>query len=315
MAAEGPDPHNPFALGAELAGDLARLGEAARRAGSRFRPEVVRYLFGEGWRPLHARFGDSERGRRALRLLWSLQLESVLAGTFGVSGPGWRGHAAYPDRYFPRLWLDTLPRLAARLDPEACARLAVRLFNLGERLLPVSRVVANRVAEALYEAAEAADEDALYRALRRTLRRVGVLAEAPVGPRHWRALTPLDPLPLGQRDPAFLVDGLLVAEDDTLVAIDSRRGLAAHILATEVGLELAGLAADDRVAPLPTRVALDGAALCLEGRRLVLEVDDQRHPLGELPLLFPRGFIVTSAGVVAAVDAFSQDLAAYRLEA
>jgi hypothetical protein len=315
---------NPFDLPEGLADRLAALAERAHRESSRYRPEVVRYLFEEGWLPLHRAYAEQPDRDALLASLWALQLETITSGQFGVSTDAWRSDPAYPDRYFPRLWLDTLPKAAETLEPAELLEVAVALFNLGERLDPAIRAAANHVAERLAQAPTQLGGGGYARIVRTALERAGLLPGETVGPRRWTTARLLAWLHLGERERDFLVDALTLDDEGLLSVYDAGRGRVARATVGETGLDLLDLDDCQTIPDCGQAVRLDGEAgvsveirlgLTERGRRLLLDVTGQARDLGPVALVPCSMLTACSKGYAAVGGPLSQRVAVYRLEA
>jgi len=304
-------------LAGELGREIARLCLEAERRHALYRAPVVEHLFERGWRPLHARMGEGAEARAALTSVWGLMLESVVTGRFGVSSDAWRENGSYPDRYFPRLWLDTLPE--ARLPPGELIEAATALFNLGERLHSVSRAASNALAEALFAERTRLAFGGWQAAARRGLEGAGLVAPEGSDPAEWRAARRTGTLRLGETDPDFTVAAVVPSGGGEVLVEDALRPVRARARLTAAGLELVGIEASTIAVAAPEAEApplLTGRAprLTLSGRRLVLEAAGGALEVGRTGALLPLTPAVLPSGLVAIGDALSQTIEAWRLE-
>jgi hypothetical protein len=274
-AAEARNLRDPFRL-AELADDVAALAALAEGRGALVRGDVVRHLFLAGWMKLHPALHAQPNGKQALLTTWQLMLESVVTGSFGVSSDDWREHQAYPDRYFPRLWLDVLPEAASRLSPAAFAMLASRCFNLGENVAPRSRTLANELGELLYKARKTLTEDTLAVVVERALIDAGLHEPPDDSTEPKRRLVVAPTLELERQHPTFSVGDVAVDGEGTYL-IDAHSDSTLRLVVEGLGLSLGALdpfAYFERAPALERdtafgRVAWKQDALFLDGRKLV----------------------------------------------
>lgn len=219
---------------------MGELGEAlgktlaeAHQAYAAFRPEVAEYLFEHGFRVLQ---GDEQ----LLAAVFRLQMESIGSRAFGVSNEAWRSNPEWPDRYFPILWLDLVPKLLPLLPPERRLSSIVLLFNLGENLVTAAPTLGGAVAEALVRALPGMADD-VERAAKAALAEVGLLPrEALDAVAVPRAITKTASLSLAVWDPLFL-PGAVGFDGDTIWIADRVRPVAVHVrgaqLVARVGTE------------------------------------------------------------------------------
>ncbi len=283
-------------------GDLHDALRAAvrstRAASSAYRPAVAEYLYRRGLAPLFDRLAaDGPPPRRLIEGIWRLMLETVATRRFGVSTDDWRS-GGYPDRYFPLIWLELVPRRLPQMAPAARAGAVTALFNLGEKL---PRAAANPVAERLVErgAAFAVDPEGI---LRSTLRAAGVLGAAAVA--GWRRLVEQPAFECRDVDPDFLPGAVLAAPARRFVVVDALRPVALHIGVGPDGLGCRSTgAAPPSIEPIRS-VELDRVRLTLEGRTIAWRGRDGRgaHPLDGVA---PAALAANAEGDVLWIDAAS----------
>ena len=291
---------DPFALGDELASGMAELGEKLRRRSSRFDAAVVEYLFRAGWQPIHAlRVGEKE-----LLALWALALDSIASGRFGVADERWRTSAAYPDRFFPTLWLDIVPQLAS--DGPDWLEQTTQLFNLGERLVQASRAVANAVAAELAEAAEELGSD-FEGTVRLALQSAGVLestGEPDAG------LVPIATVSLHTFDPSFLAASLELS-DAGVLWVYGADGRALVATLTGVGAEVQGFESADNPAIASLECDAGDRRFRLEGTSLVVRGSGPEQR-ANTDLIYPVALAVNASGVAAIADGLSGEIAIFQ---
>lgn len=215
---------------ADLRARLRHAVESVRLASSAYRPAVAEYLYRRGLAPLYDRLAEQGEPPRALvEGVWRLMLETVATRRFGVSSDHWRG-GGYPDRYFPLVWLELLPRWLPAVSPVERTAAVAALFNLGERL---PRAAANPVAEALVERgpAFAADPAGTVQAALVDLGLIG--RAAAVG---WRRLVEQAIFDCVQVDPEFLPGAVVAASERRFVVTDALRPTALHLAIGPDGL-------------------------------------------------------------------------------
>lgn len=268
------DLRDPFRL-AELADDVAALAVLAEGRGALVRGEVVRHLFLDGWMKLHPPLHGQPNGKQALLTTWQLMLESVVTGGFGVSSAEWREHQAYPDRYFPRLWLDVLPEAAQRLNPSDFATLTSRCFNLGENVAPRSRSLANELGELLYKARKTLTVETLALVVERALIDAGLHEPGDGSLEPKRRLVVAPTLELDRQHPTFFV-GDVAVDKDGIYLIDTHSDSTLRLVPEGLALSFGALdpfAYFERAPALERdtgfgKVAWRQDALFLDGRKL-----------------------------------------------
>jgi len=217
-------------VSSDLTLDLARVLDGARRTYAAFRPEVAAYLFERAWKPTAEALGPDPSRGRLLEQLWHLQLESVGSKMFGVSTDAWRENPAYPDRYFPIVWIDIVPKLLPRLPAEKRLPTVVALFNLGEHLVVGARSVGALVAEAIAADLDAAVNEGVEPIVLTTMVDLGLIPKeaAPRRVARSRAFDRIETraaLQLSTFDASF-VPGAIGFEEQTWWVVDRVRPLA-----------------------------------------------------------------------------------------
>ena len=208
----------------ELREALGKTLSEAHRAYAAFRPEVAEYLFERGFRVLLSETRDPP----LLTAIFRLQMESIGSRAFGVSNDAWRENPEWPDRYFPILWIDLVPRLLPLLPPDRRLASIVLLFNLGENLVTAAPTLGGVVAEALLRALPGMASD-VERAAISALADVGLLPrEALARSGTPRALSRVASISLALWDPLF-IPGAVGFEGDTTWIADRARPLAVHV--------------------------------------------------------------------------------------
>lgn len=135
----------------DLESALAATLDDARRSYAAWRPEVARYLFEKGLRKTGEALASDPSRDAILAQVWRLQMESIGTRMFGVSTDAWRDNPAYPDRFFPIVWIDLVPKLLPRLADRDRLPALIALFNLGENLVIAAPSLGGLVAEALVD--------------------------------------------------------------------------------------------------------------------------------------------------------------------
>lgn len=271
---------------------------ATRAASSAYRPAVAEYVYRQGLAPLFDALAvDGPPPRALIEGIWRLMLETVATRRFGVSTDDWRS-GGYPDRFFPLIWLELLPRRLAAVAPEARGAVVAALFNLGEKL---PRSAANPIAERLVQrgARFAADPEGTLRAV---LREAGLLGAASVA--GWQRLSEQPPFECRAVDPDFLPGAVMAAPERRFVVVDALRPVALHL---GVGPDGLGCRSTGAAPPSiePRRVAeLESVRLALEGRVLGWSGADGR---GSRPLdgVAPAALAANAEGDVLWIDAAS----------
>lgn len=286
------------ALRAEL---LAAVDEVAA-ASSAFRPAVAAYLFDAGLVPLHAalgRAGAVDGG--LLTATWRLMLETVATRRFGVSDDRWRGADDYPDRYYPTLWLDVVPRCLPALPPDARLVALATLFNLGENL--PGRAIANAVAARLVaDVARLADD---FRAtIAAALDAVGLLTTEGDPPGLWRRVERRASFDCARVDVDFAPDDAVAGPGRAFAVVDRRRGAVIHLDVSIDGLTYRGRGGLDH-GLVPADAEVDDVVLGLDGRTLRWTRADARRTLGELTSTAPASVAANARGDILVVDAAS----------
>lgn len=305
---------DPFEL-ASLAEPIGALAEMAQRRFASARPEVVRHLFLEGWLNVHrqyARGGPAPAPDKdqALLGLWSLMLESVTCGWFGVSTSAWRTHQTYPELYFLRLWLDVAPAVAKHQSPRELLTLSAQAFNLGERLNRTDRRLANRVSEALVANASHLSLSRFHSVVREILSEPGgPLFVAATGP----TLASLGRMDLDAGFPSFVPSEVSV-DDEGFFLIDWHVDSSVRILLTDDVPRLGALDPFAYFERQPSlRASTSRGTLFYRGHALWLET----KPGHEQNILVRQdGFPVSLAcrdDVVVIVEANSRWVDVYRL--
>lgn len=258
----------PYPLGVDT---LAATLADAHRAYAAFRPEVAQYLYERGFRPLE---GDP----RLLEAIFRLQMESIGSRAFGVSNDGWRDNAEWPDRYFPILWLDIVPKLLPLLAPERRLDCITLLFNLGENLVTAAPTLGGAVAEALRHSIADLARDP-HAAATRALATVGIL--------------PRSALASGAKTTIRRVASVLLATWDR------------ELIPGAVGFHADSFWVADRVRPialqftmnaqLVARIGTAGLVAHTPGRLRVTEVGEVLHGTTSIGHIDPRGVAAAAA--------------------
>jgi len=304
----------PPASDATLHAALRAAVDELRAASSAWRPAVAAYLFDAGLTPLHTALAATGAvDPRLIEATWRLMLESVATRRFGVSGPAWQTAADYPDRYYPILWLDLLPRCLPAAAPADRMRLLTMLFNLGENLGRHARAAANAVAEALAAAgpALAADPRAT---IADALAAVGLIADERPPPAAWRRADPCAAFDCATIEPGFLPDAIAAGPGRRFAVVDGTHGIALHLEVTGTGLVCRGRGAAF-VIPAATPDGLDGVALTLDRRSLCWRRGDERRELARIDAIAPAACAANASGDLVVVDAASSWLGLWRARA
>lgn len=285
-----------------------------RAASSAWRPAVAAYLFDAGLAPLHAAL--AARGAvdpRLIEATWRLMLETVATRRFGVSGPAWQAAADYPDRYYPILWLDLLPRCLPAAAPAERMRLLTMLFNLGENLGRHARAAANAVAEHLAAAGPALALDPRDH-ISTALAAVGLIADERPPPAAWRRAEPEAAFDCAAIEPGFLPDAIIAGPGRRFAVVDGSHGIALHLEVTGHGLVCRGRGAALALADEPA-AALDGVVLALDRRALTWRRGDERRALAVVDAVAPAAVAANANGDLVVVDAASTWLELWRARA
>ena len=240
-------------------------------------------------------------------------LETVATRRFGVSGPSWRAVADYPDRYYPLLWLDLLPRCLPAAMPADRMKLLTMLFNLGENVTRHARAAANTVAEQLAAAGAAlAVHPEVH--ISAALASVGLIADDHPPPLRWRRVEALAAFDCAAIEPGFLPDAIAAGVGRRFVVVDGTRAVALHLDATAQGLVCRGRGSV--VASVGSdRIALGDVELCLDRRSLRWQRAGERRTLGLLDAIAPAAFAANALGDLVVVDAASTHLGLLRARA
>jgi hypothetical protein len=311
-------------VSSDLSHDLARVLEGARRSYAAFRPEVAAYLFEHGWKPTANALPPGPHRGKLLENLWHLQLESIGSKMFGVSTDAWRDNPAYPDRYFPIVWLDIVPKLLPRLPPERQLPTLVSLFNLGEHLVIGARSVGALVAEAVASDLESAAREGVEAVVLSAMVDLGLIPKeaaprrAPRTPAFDR-IESLPPLQLADFDARFLPAAVGFDEKVWWVA-DRTRPLAFAF--SDGGdrpqlLERRALGHVDEGAPpsLPYVLSWDQGRIEVwaDGRIAFGAAGSEVRAIGAIDLRALAGLAVGSEGRLLVTRRFSQRVELYAL--
>ncbi|MCB9543348.1 MAG: hypothetical protein H6703_12990 [Myxococcales bacterium] len=288
--------------------------DETRAASSAWRPAVAAYLFDEGLAPLHAALAaQGPVDPRLVEAAWRLMLETVATRRFGVSGPSWRAAADYPDRYYPIVWLDIVPRCLPRAAPDDRLALLTMLFNLGENLTRHARAAANAVAERLAALGPALAADPRTH-LAEALAAVGLIADEQPPPSTWRRAEHHSVFDCAAIEPGFLPDAIAAVAGRRFIVVDAPRAVALHLDATAQGLVCrgrGGVAAFE----VGGRVALGDVVLGLDRRTVRWRRGDEERVLGELDGVAPAALAANAQGDLVVVDAASTHLGFFRARA
>lgn len=276
-------------------GDLGETLANAHKTYAAFRPEVAEYLFERGYRPLR---GDP----RLLEAIFRLQMESIGNRGFGVSNDAWRDNREWPDRYFPILWIELVPKLLPRLPADRALASIVLLFNLGENLVTVAPTLGGAVAEALLADVEGLARD-VPKAVVRALANAGVVPADEIEPPGPPTMVkPIARISLAAWDPQFIPHAVGFDGDAFYVA-DALRPIALRI--SRSGQLLGRLTLDRIAAPAPCIASV----LCLAPTG---DVSAGGQPIGRIDLrgmaaaaIGPRGSIVISRRFSQAIELWS----------
>ncbi len=302
----------------------ARLADAlddARRTYAAFRPEVAAYLHERGYVPTAAALPPSDDREGLLTHLFRLHLETVGTRMFGVSTDAWRDNPAYPDRYFPTVWLDVVPKVLHRLPPERRLPTLAALFNLGENIGFAARAMGASVAAALAHDLDAIVEEGVEIVALGALADLGVVPREAAGSRRASTKTqvtrfaPLTSISTAEADPLF-VPFALSMEGATCLVFDWTRPLALAYSLVGTAPQLIGrkslpapkvaargLAIEAKTDAGMIAVGLDGVVTLTEGAGA--GGMGERRRLGAID---PRGVvaIAASSSVLAVARRFSQ---------
>lgn len=225
------------------------LGQAlsqAHRTYAAFRPEVAEYLFERGFKKTEAALGEGHDA--LLSALFRLQMESIGSRGFGVSNDGWRHNAGWPDRYFPILWLDLIPRLLPLLPSERRLSALTLLFNLGENLVVVAPSLAGAVAEALVRGVPTIAREGVESAAIAALAELGIVPREALAARASpTGLVKLATFSLATWDPLFIPAAVGFDAEGAFWVADRVRAIALHLTRTGSSAQLVGRVATERV--------------------------------------------------------------------
>lgn len=286
----------------ELHAALRAAVEATRAASSAFRPAVAEYLYARGLAPLYDRLvaaGDRSPGALVTGV-WRLMLETVATRRFGVSSERWRA-GDYPDRYFPLVWLDVLPRCLPAMASDRRAAAVAALFNLGERL---PRSTANALAEQLVARADAfvAAPDAT---LHHIAEELGLLGFAALPPAAWRRLHADAPFDCAQADPGFLPGAVAAGPGRRFVVVDALRPVALHLVAGPRGLVCRARGAAPPAVEATRALRFGEVEVALERRAITWRSGSTAHTLAEVDAVAPAALAANDTGDVVVIDAAS----------
>ncbi len=301
------------ALGVPLEARLAATIERARQSYAAYRPEVATYLFQHGFRRTADALPDDEHRDRLLEDLFRLQLESIGTCAFGVSNDAWRDNAAWPDRYFPLLWLEVAPRLLPMLPPGRRLSALVTLFNLGENLVLTAPSVGGLVADALLARLHDVVADGVELVALEAMIDLGILPRDALPARSRprarpTAIVRLSTLSMAPFEPTLIPGAVGFVGDGGFFVADTTRPLALQFAQTGSRLgesmQLVGRTTQTGRPRMPP-LAID-----LEGDRLSLEEDGTvRHGATVLGHIDPRGMhgaAIGPQGTIVITRRFSQ---------
>lgn len=303
--------------------DLLRALEGTLRTAQRsyaaYRPEVARYLFERGLKAAAAGIAADPARDVLLDRLWRLQLESIGTRMFGVSTDAWRSNAAYPDRFFPVLWIDLVPKLLPLLPPEKRLETVVALFNLGENLVTAAPSVGGLVAEALVNAVEDIAAEGVEPVAASVLVELGIVPadaapkRATKGPWSWTRLLPIAKANLAQWEPTFIPGAIWMLAEGTIVVAEAERATALHLALAGSRLQLVGrtnLADPYSARGLPVATLTDNRPIEVTSDGAVKSGD---QVLGRIE---PRGLLdaaISTQGTIVVARRFSQCVEVYAL--
>jgi hypothetical protein len=236
----------------DLESALAATLDDARRSYAAWRPEVARYLFEKGLRKTGEALAGAPSRDALLGHVWRLQMESIGTRMFGVSTDAWRDNPAYPDRYFPVVWIDLVPRLLPRLPEGDRLPALIALFNLGENLVIAAPSLGGLVAEALVDRVDRIAVEGVEAVALGTLVDLGIVpAEAAprreTGPTAFTRLLRVAVANVAVWEPTMIPGAVLVTEEGTTWIADRTRPLVLQVATGGASVQLVGRSARERV--------------------------------------------------------------------
>ena len=297
---------------------LAKMIDRARRAYAAWRPEVAAYLFERGWKPTAIALENHPDRERVLKHLFMLHMETIGTRMFGVSTDAWRDNPAYPDRYFPIVWLDVVPALLPKLANERRVAALASLFNLGEHLVVAAHSVGALVAEELARHLDEVVAHGVEPIALSTMADLGLIPADAVAERPRRATgtTRIDPrrsIDVAAADPE-LVPGAVWFEEGLCHIGDLTRDIALTFsIAGDTPQLLGRKAVPSSIAepPFPLEAKLSGGAIAIDSSGAITRAEG-----GRIGGIDPRGVLsiaVAAEGVIALTRRFSQQVELYAL--
>ncbi|MGZ3454252.1 MAG: hypothetical protein ACXWUG_32105 [Polyangiales bacterium] len=243
----------------DLESSLAATLDDARRSYAAWRPEVAHYLFERGLRKTGEALGADPARDAILTHVWRLQMESIGTRMFGVSTDAWRDNPAYPDRFFPIVWIDLVPKLLPRLPDDKRLPALIALFNLGENLVTAAPSLGGLVAEALVNEWEAIVAEGVEPVALTALVDLGIVPEAAaprrkISPSAWRRVVPLAIANVATWEPTLIPGAVGITDEGTIWVADRTRPFALQLAAGGSSVQLVARVTRERVTdpqPLP----------------------------------------------------------------
>jgi hypothetical protein len=305
---------------------LERVIARARRTYASFRPEVAEYLFKHGWQPtaqgLNAP-GEPLAVREAvLEHLWTLHMETIGTRMFGVSTDAWRGNAAYPDRYFPIVWLDVVPKLVPRIAQEKRVPALAALFNLGENLVANARAASSIVAESLRRDLDAMAREGVEIVAMSALAEAGLVPRGVAAPRarggESARLVARAPFDVASVEPRF-VPGAIACHESAYAVCDLQESTSIVFSIAGELPQLVGRRAVKGAQPpsgLPHAAKIARGTISIGADGAVVLTDDKggARPIGRLDPRGVLGVAIGDSGTIAVTRRFSQRIELHQLD-
>jgi hypothetical protein len=236
----------------DLESALAATLDDARRSYAAWRPEVARYLFEKGLRRTGEALASDPSRDAILGHVWRLQMESIGTRMFGVSTDAWRDNPAYPDRFFPIVWIDLVPALLPRLKESERLAALIALFNLGENLVIAAPSLGGLVAEALVERVDRIAAEGVEPVALGALVDLGIVpAEAAPrrneGPTTFSRVTRVAVANVAAWEPTMIPGAVGVSEEGTVWIADRTRPLVLQVATGGSSVQLVARATRERV--------------------------------------------------------------------
>jgi hypothetical protein len=296
----------------DLESSLAATLDDARRSYAAWRPEVAHYLFERGLRKTGEALRDDPARDAILAQVWRLQMESIGTRMFGVSTDAWRDNPAYPDRFFPVVWIDLVPKLLPRLEGAQRLPALIALFNLGENLVTAAPSLGGLVAEALVLAVDEIAVEGVEAVALTKLVDLGIVpAEAAprrkTGASAWSRVVPIAIADVATWEPTMVPGAVGITEEGTVWVADRTRPFALQLATGGSNVQLVARVNRERVAePRPLPCVADALSVTLDGTVMAA-----RKTLGHIDPRGVAGIATGPQGTIVISRRFSQRVELY----